>query len=142
MAPQPRKGKGVSPQRNEQSVITVKASKPSLSRAVSPNPDIAQLIVEQMTIAQDNMAKLIAEQIAVALAAQRSRRSQTPQNPDRHRQDSPDRHGPDSANRRRLDSVIDTVEPLASRDTHFRDGPIRGTKAQELSDGLDPTFNA
>jgi hypothetical protein len=38
--------------------------------------------------------------------------------------------------------VIDTVEPLASRDTHFRDGPIRGTEAQELSDGLDPTFDA
>jgi hypothetical protein len=126
MAPQPRKGKGVSPQRDEQSVITVEASKPSSSRAVSPNPDIAQLIAKQITIAQDNMAKLIAEQIAVALAAQRSGRSQTPPNPDRHRPDS----------------VIDTVEPLASRDTHFRDGPIRGTEAQELSDGLDPTFDA
>jgi hypothetical protein len=87
-----------------------------------------------MTIAQDNIAKLIAEQIAVALAAQRSGRSQTPQNPDRHRQNSSDR--------RRPDSVIDTVKPLASRDTHFRDGPIRGTEAQELSDGLDRTFDA
>jgi hypothetical protein len=38
--------------------------------------------------------------------------------------------------------VINTVEPLASRDTHFRDGLIRGTEAQELSDGLDPTFDA
>jgi hypothetical protein len=38
--------------------------------------------------------------------------------------------------------VINTVKPLASRDTHFRDSPIRGTKAQELSDGLDPTFDA
>jgi hypothetical protein len=37
---------------------------------------------------------------------------------------------------------IDTVEPLASRDTHFQDGPIRGTEAQELSDGLDLTFDA
>jgi hypothetical protein len=103
-----------------------------------------------MAIAQDNMAKLIVKQIAVALAAQRSRRSQTPLNPDRHRQDSSDRHRQDSpdrrrldtADRRRLDSVIDTVKLLASRDTHFRDGPIRGTEAQELSDGLDLTFDA
>jgi hypothetical protein len=126
MAPQPRKGKAVSPQRDEQSVIIVEASKPSLSRAVSPTLDIAQLIAEQMAIAQDNIAKLVAEQIALALAAQRSGNSQTPPNPDRHRQDS----------------VIDTVEPLASRDTHFRDGLIRGTEAQELSDGLDLTFDA
>jgi hypothetical protein len=150
MAPQPRKGKAVSPQRDKRFVITVKASKPSLSRAVSPNPDIAQLIAKQMAIAQDNMAKLIVEQIAVALAAQRSRRSQTPSNPDRHRrdslnrhrQDSPDQRRLDTADRRRPDSVIDTVEPLASHDTHFQDGPIRGTKAQELSNGLDPIFNA
>jgi hypothetical protein len=109
---------------------------------VSPNPDIAQLIAEQMAIAQDNMAKLIAEQIAVALAAQRSGRLQTPPNPDRHRQDSPDRRRLDTADRRGPDSVIDTVEPLASRDTHFRDGPIRGKEAQKLSDGLDLTFDA
>jgi hypothetical protein len=38
--------------------------------------------------------------------------------------------------------VINTVEPLASRDTHFRDGLIHGTEAQELSDGLDLTFDA
>jgi hypothetical protein len=96
------------------------------------------------------MAKLIAEQIAVALAAQRSGRSQTPLNPDRHRQDSSDRRRQDSSDRRRLDtadrrrpdSVIDTVEPLASRDTHFQDGLIHGTEAQELSDGLDLTFDA
>jgi hypothetical protein len=87
-----------------------------------------------MAIAQDNIAKLIAEQIAVALAAQKSRRLQTPSNPDRHRQDS--------ADRRRPDSVIDTVKPLTSRDTHFQDGLIHGTEAQKLSDGLDLTFNA
>jgi hypothetical protein len=150
IAPQPRKGKTVFPQRNEQSVITVEASKPSLLRAVSPNPNIAQLIAEQMAITQDNIAKLIAEQIAVALAAQRSRRSQTPLNPDRYRQDSSDQRRQDSPDRRRLDtvnrcrpdSVIDTVKPLASCDTHFRDGLIRGTEAQELSNGLDPTFDA
>jgi hypothetical protein len=38
--------------------------------------------------------------------------------------------------------VIDTVEPLASCDIHFRDSLIRGTEAQELSDGLDLTFDA
>jgi hypothetical protein len=129
IAPQPRKGKAVSPQRDEQSIITVKASKPSSSRAVSPNPDIAQLIAKQMAIAQDNIAKLIAEQIAVALAAQRSRRSQTPPNPNRHRQDSPNRRRQDTADRRRPDSVIDTVKPLTSHDTHFQDGLIRGTEA-------------
>jgi hypothetical protein len=95
-----------------------------------------------MTIAQDNIAKLIAEQIAVALAAQRSGRSQTPSNPDRHCQDSSDRRRLDTADRHRQDSVIDTVEPLASCDTHFQDGLIHSTEAQELSDGLDPTFDA
>jgi hypothetical protein len=87
-----------------------------------------------MTIAQDNIAKLIAKQIAVALAAQKSGRLQTSQNPDRHRQDF--------FNRRRLDFIIDTVEPLASRDTHFQDGLIHSTEAQELSNGLNLTFDA
>jgi hypothetical protein len=84
------------------------------------------------------------------LAAQKSGRSQTPLNPNRHRQDSSDQRRQDSSDRRRLDtadrrrpdSVINTVKPLASRDTHFRDGLIRGTKAQELSNGLDLTFDA
>jgi hypothetical protein len=76
-----------------------------------------------MAIAQDNMAKLIAEQIALALEAQRSGDSQSPPNIDSHRQGS----------------LIDTVESLAPHDTPFRDGPIRGT---ELSNGLDPTFDA
>jgi hypothetical protein len=84
------------------------------------------------------------------LAAQKSRRSQTSLNPDRYRQDSSDWRRQDSSDRRRLDtadrrrpdSVIDTVEPLASYDTHFQDGPIHGTEAQELSDGLDPIFDA
>jgi hypothetical protein len=67
MAPQPRKGKGVSPPpRDEQSVITVQTPKPSSSRAASPTPDIAKLVAEQMAIAQDNMAKLVAEQITIA----------------------------------------------------------------------------
>jgi hypothetical protein len=73
------------------------------------------------------MAKLITKQIAVALAAQRSKRSQTSLNPNWRRQDSPDRRRQDSPNqcrlntadRRRPDSVINTVESLASRDTHF-----------------------
>jgi hypothetical protein len=69
IAPQPRKGKGVSPPRDKQSVITVQAPKPPSSRAASPTPDIAQLIAEQMAIAQNNMAKLVAEQVALALAA-------------------------------------------------------------------------
>jgi hypothetical protein len=51
MAPQPRKGKGVSPPRDKQPVITVQVLKPSSSRAASPTPDIAQLIAEQITIA-------------------------------------------------------------------------------------------
>jgi hypothetical protein len=95
-----------------------------------------------MTIAQDNIAKLIAEQIAVALVAQRSERSQTPSNADRYHQDTADRHRQDSADRRRPDSVINTVELLTSCDTHFRDSLIRGTEAQELSNGLDLTFDA
>jgi hypothetical protein len=66
MAPQPRKGKGVSPPRDEQSVITVQTPKPSSSHAASPTPDIAKLVAEQMAIAQDNMAKLVAEQMTIA----------------------------------------------------------------------------
>ena len=38
--------------------------------------------------------------------------------------------------------MINTVKPLASCDTHFQDGLIRGTEAQELSDGLNLTFDA
>jgi hypothetical protein len=66
IAPQPRKGKEVSPPHNKQSVITVQAPKPSLSRAASPTPVIAQLVAEQIAIAQNNIAKLVAEQITIA----------------------------------------------------------------------------
>jgi hypothetical protein len=67
MAPQPRKGKEVSPPpRDKQFVITVQTPKPSSSRAASPTPDIAKLVTEQMAIAQDNMAKLVTEQMTIA----------------------------------------------------------------------------
>jgi hypothetical protein len=39
--------------------------------------------------------------------------------------------------RQRQDSGIATVELLASQYTHFRDGPMRSTDAQEMSDGQD-----
>jgi hypothetical protein len=51
IAPQPRKGKGVLPPRDKQSVITVQTPKPSLLRAASPTSDIAKLVAEQMAIA-------------------------------------------------------------------------------------------
>jgi hypothetical protein len=51
MAPQPCKGKEVSLSRDKQSVITIQALKPSLSRAASPTLVIAQLVTEQMAIA-------------------------------------------------------------------------------------------
>jgi hypothetical protein len=67
IAPQPRKGKGVLPlPRDKQSAITVQTPKPSLSRAASLTPDIAKLVAKQMAIAQDNMAKLVTEQITIA----------------------------------------------------------------------------
>jgi hypothetical protein len=66
MAPQPRKGKGVSPPRDKQSVITAQVPKLSSSHAASLTPDIAQLITEQIAIAQNNMAKLVAKQITIA----------------------------------------------------------------------------
>jgi hypothetical protein len=52
MAPQPCKGKEVSPpSRDEQSVITVQTPKLSLSHAALPTPDIAKLVAKQMAIA-------------------------------------------------------------------------------------------
>jgi hypothetical protein len=51
MAPQPRKGKGVSPPRDEQSVITVQTPKPSSSRAALLTLDIAKLVAKQIAIA-------------------------------------------------------------------------------------------
>ena len=44
--------------------------------------------------------------------------------------------------RQNQDTTIALIETLVSQGTHSRDGPIRGTDAQELSDGIDPTFEA
>ena len=40
------------------------------------------------------------------------------------------------------DTIITSIEPLATYETRSRDRPLRGTDAQELSDGVDPTFEA
>jgi hypothetical protein len=89
--------------------------------------DVAQLIAEQMAISRIDMAKLISEQVALALAAYERRDIQSP----------PERHSYE-----RRDTVISSTEPQAIRETHFRDGPMRSIDAQELSNGMDPTFDA
>jgi hypothetical protein len=111
---------------------------PSQSSNTLDRDDVAQLIAEQLAISrrqtaqlladqQNATAKLIAEQVALALAAYQSGKTQSP--PEQGRYD-------------RQETVISSVEPLINRETSFRDGPMRGTDAQELSDGLDPTFAA
>ena len=111
------------------STITVEAgaSEALSQRSVSPTIDIAQLIAEQMATARHDMAKLVAEQVALALAAHQPGKTQSP---------------PEQGIYERQATVISSVEPLATYETRSRDGPMRGIDAQELSDGIDPTFEA
>jgi hypothetical protein len=81
---------------------------------------------QQITISRTDLAKLIAEQVALALAVHETRNTQSPLEQQYERRDT----------------VISSVEPLTGQGTRYRDGPMRGTDAQELSDGQDPTFEA
>ena len=133
MAP---KGKAVLPPHDastaptEQSTYTAEASTLPLLRSVSPPLNIAQLIAEQMTIARNDMARLVAEQVTLALASQKTGNAQTP--PNLTTPSAYEHQG----------TVITSVEPLATYETRSWDGPLRGTDAQELSNGVDPTFEA
>jgi hypothetical protein len=73
--------------------------------------NMAKLVAEQITIAQNNTAQLIAEQVALTLAAQ-SKNLQSPQKFDYQRQDS----------------LTETVESIAPHNLPFQDGLIRGTE--------------
>ena len=84
-------------------------------RSESSSPfDVAQLVAEQMAIARNDMAKLVSEQIVLALAARPTGNIQFP---------------PEPGNYKRRDTVISSVEPLATHGTRSRDGPLRGTDA-------------
>ena len=80
-------------------------------------------------LTRDDITQIVAEQLALALRALKAGDSQTP---------------PTQGNYERIDrdTAISSVETLAAQRTGSRDGPIRGTDAQELSDGADPTFEA
>jgi hypothetical protein len=143
MATNPRKrGKAVLPPTEALSASTIPvehttptadeagASQTPSQRSSSPaldRDDVAQLIAEQLAITRIDMAKLIAEQVALALAAHQTGNTQFP---------------PEQGTYDRQETVISSVEPQTTRETRFRDGPMRGTDAQELSDGQDPTFEA
>jgi Zinc knuckle len=101
--------------------LSQRSSSPTLDRN-----DVAQLIAEQLAISRIDTAKLIAEQVALALATLQTGNTQS---------------APEQGSYERQDTVISSVEPT-SRQSPFRDGPMRGTDAQELSDGTDPTFEA
>jgi hypothetical protein len=94
-------------------------SQRSSPRSLSP--------IQQVTISRNDLTNLIAEQVALALAAHQTGNTQSP---------------PEQGIYDRQGTVISSVEPPTSRETQFRDGPMRGTDAQELSDGTDPTFEA
>jgi hypothetical protein len=86
---------------------------------------MAKLVAEQITIAQNNTAQLIAEQVALMLAAQ-----------------SGDLQSPQKFDHQRQDSLTETVESIAPHKPPFQDGLIHGTETQTLDYGLDPTFDA
>ena len=133
MAPTLRKG--VLPSRDTPTTLTeqsinaaeARASNSASQRSVSPTQDIAQLVAEQMAIARDDMAQLVAEQVALALTRNAGNGQSPPiaPRPYEHR-----------------DTIISSVEHATPKEKRHQDGPIRGTDAQELSDGQDPTFEA
>ena len=89
--------------------------------------DIAQLVAEQMAMARNNIAKLIAKQIALALAAHRIANIQSPSELSAYG---------------RQEIIISSVEPLETREICSQDGPMRGTDAQELSNKANSSFEA
>ena len=92
-----------------------------------------QLMAQQLAAVQVNLAKLVTEQVILAMNTLRTRESQTPLvqgNYVRRDQDNS------------RDTVISSVEILTDQGTRSQDGPIRGTDAQELNDRVDPTFEA
>ena len=86
-----------------------------------------------LALTHEDVARIVAEQIALAFQALRAEDSQTPlilgdygrtgQGQDR-------------------DTVISFIEPIATHQISYWDSPIRGTDAQELSNSQNPTFEA
>ena len=83
--------------------------------------------MQQITISGIDLAKLIVKQVGRAFAAREARNTQSP------RYKRPDE---------RQDTIISSIKPLTTQQTRYRDGPMRNTDAQELSDGQNPTFEA
>ena len=82
------------------------------------------------------MARIVAEQITLAFQALRAGDSQTPLILGDYERTG---QGQDAA---RQDTVISSIEPITTYLTSYRDSLMRGTDAQELSDGQNPTFKA
>ena len=100
----------------------------------SPSPaftedDITQLVAQQLAVVQSSLAQLVAKQVALALKTLKVRESQTPS-------------AQGNYERKHQDTAISLGETLVSQGTRSQDGPIQCTDAQELSDGIDPTFEA
>jgi hypothetical protein len=136
MAPAPRT-KGKAPQLSNSSVESTPAQGTpiiDLGETQSPSPRPVSPIGQMSKI---DLANLIAGQIAVAFAAYERRNTQSPPERDLHEhQDIQSPLGQQSYERR--DLPISSVE----RETPIRDRPIQGIDAQELSNGVDPTFEA
>ena len=86
-------------------------------------------MAQQLAAAQVNLTRLVTEQVTLAMSTLRTGESQTPLAQGNYvHQDR--------------DTAISLVETLVSQGTHSWDGPIQGMDAQELSDRVDPTFEA
>jgi hypothetical protein len=91
-------------------------------------------------LTKDDITRIVSEQLILALSTLKIGDSQTPLIHGNY--DRPDQYTSTSDRNERQDTVIPLVELLVAQRTSTRNGPIRGTDAQELSDGVDPTFEA
>jgi hypothetical protein len=163
MAPTPRT-KGKAPQSSNSSVESTPAQgTPIIDLGETQSPSLRPVSpIGQMS--KNDLANLIAGQIAVAFAAYERRNTQLPLERDLHEpqdiQSPLEQHSHERRDRviseqpahERRDIPIVSQErdtlmreretPTRERETLIRDRPIQGIDAQELSDGVDPTFEA
>lgn len=138
-APPPTEQPPATPKGKEASVSTSATPMPT-DRPSSPTPSVDPSVTS--TLSRSELAKLISAQVALALAAHKAESFQpqlsmepTPAPQTRSHESIP-------PPRARQGTVLTTVEELDPQQLRPQDGPRRGTEAQELSDGVDPSFDA
>ena len=89
-----------------------------------------------LALTHEDVAYIVTEQITLAFQALRAKDSQTPLILGDYERTG---QGQDTA---RQDTVISSIKPITTHQMSYRDSPMRGTDAQELSNGQDLTFEA